>query len=134
MNGERRKPVVLLGCTLSLWLGVAIVLWFVTPRLEAVFVDFGVALPILATATIEASRWLRGAGPGAALPGIVFAGPVYAAALIVPSLSSISAPRARWPRLSLALLALACGLALLFLAVSLGAPYLRLLEALAEQP
>jgi len=132
MASDRRTPRVLIGLTFTLWLGVAIMLLVVTPRMEAVFTDFGVALPILAVAAIDASRWLRGAGGG--VPGAVVAGPVYLLMLIAPVAWAALAPRSKAPRAALLVLALVCAAGLLFLAIAIGAPYLRLLEAIAEQP
>ncbi|MEL7471763.1 MAG: hypothetical protein AAGK04_00475 [Planctomycetota bacterium] len=127
---ERRPPIVLLGLALPLWIGLALGLMLVTPRMEAVFTDFGVALPVLAIAAINASRWLRGADGG--LAGVWLVGPLYLVAFLVPVMVACAKPRSSGPRLLLLLLALACGLGVLFVAVAIGAPYLRLLEALAE--
>ncbi len=47
------------------------IMWFIIPKFEEIFTDFGVALPALTTWLISTSRWVGGtATPDQAIPGI----------------------------------------------------------------
>lgn len=54
------------------------IMWFIIPKFEEIFRDFGVKLPMLTTYLIEASRWVAGQNPGQTIPGalIVLPSPI----------------------------------------------------------
>ncbi len=51
------------------------IMWFIIPKFEEIFKDFGVKLPILTTLLMEGSRWVAGTNPGQAIPGAFIALP-----------------------------------------------------------
>lgn len=54
------------------------IMWFIIPKFEEIFKDFGVKLPILTTFLMEGSRWVAGTNPGQSVPGafIVLPSPI----------------------------------------------------------
>ncbi|HED53663.1 MAG TPA: type II secretion system F family protein [Phycisphaerales bacterium] len=60
---------------------VVFIMWFIVPKFEAIFADFGVALPKITTMLIETSRWVAGNTPGQSVPGAFF---VFGALICVP--------------------------------------------------
>ena len=47
-------------------------MWFIIPKFEAIFLDFGVALPMLTRFLIRSSRWVAGNQVDQQIPGAVF--------------------------------------------------------------
>ena len=62
---------------------VVFIMWFIVPKFEAIFADFGVALPKITTMLIETSRWVAGNTPGQKVPGAFF---VFGALIAIPIL------------------------------------------------
>lgn len=54
------------------------IMWFIIPKFEEIFKDFGVKLPMLTTLLMEGSRWVAGTNPGQSIPGafIVLPSPI----------------------------------------------------------
>ncbi|MBX3390011.1 MAG: type II secretion system F family protein [Phycisphaeraceae bacterium] len=54
------------------------IMWFIIPKFEEIFKDFGVKLPMLTTFLMEGSRWVAGTNPGQSIPGalIVLPSPI----------------------------------------------------------
>jgi len=65
-----------IGVVLFAVLIVVFIMWFIVPKFEEIFADFGVALPTITTLLIDTSRWVAGNQVGQSFPGaiIVFAG------------------------------------------------------------
>ncbi|MBL8876485.1 MAG: type II secretion system F family protein [Phycisphaerae bacterium] len=55
------------------------IMWFIIPKFEEIFKDFGVKLPLLTTLLMEGSRWIAGTNPGQSIPGafIVLPSPIF---------------------------------------------------------
>lgn len=55
------------------------IMWFIIPKFEEIFKDFGVKLPLLTTMLMEGSRWIAGTNPGQSIPGafIVLPSPIF---------------------------------------------------------
>lgn len=55
------------------------IMWFIIPKFEEIFKDFGVKLPALTTILMESSRWVAGSMPGQNIPGalIVLPSPIF---------------------------------------------------------
>lgn len=55
------------------------IMWFIIPKFEEIFKDFGVKLPLLTTLLMEGSRWVAGSMPGQSIPGalIVLPSPIF---------------------------------------------------------
>ncbi|MBL8885726.1 MAG: type II secretion system F family protein [Phycisphaerales bacterium] len=55
------------------------IMWFIIPKFEEIFKDFGVKLPMLTTLLMEGSRWIAGTNPGQSIPGafIVLPSPIF---------------------------------------------------------
>lgn len=58
-----------IGVVLFAVLIVTFIMWFIVPKFEEIFLDFGVALPMITTKLIETSRWVAGTTPGQSVPG-----------------------------------------------------------------
>ena len=58
-----------IGVVLFAILIVTFIMWFIVPKFEEIFLDFGVALPMITTKLIETSRWVAGSTPGQSVPG-----------------------------------------------------------------
>ncbi len=58
-----------IGVVLFAILIVTFIMWFIVPKFEEIFLDFGVALPMITTKLIETSRWVAGSSPGQSVPG-----------------------------------------------------------------
>ncbi|MBS0192236.1 MAG: type II secretion system F family protein [Phycisphaerales bacterium] len=55
------------------------IMWFIIPKFEEIFKDFGVKLPMLTTLLMEGSRWIAGTNPGQSIPGalVVLPSPIF---------------------------------------------------------
>lgn len=55
------------------------IMWFIIPKFEEIFKDFGVKLPALTMILMEGSRWVAGTNPGQSIPGafIVLPSPIF---------------------------------------------------------
>ena len=55
------------------------IMWFIIPKFEEIFTDFGVKLPALTVWLISASRWVAGTNPGQPFAGafIVLPSPIF---------------------------------------------------------
>ncbi len=65
-----------IGVVLFAILIVVFIMWFIVPKFEEIFADFGVALPTITTILINTSRWVAGGQVGQSFPGalIIFGG------------------------------------------------------------
>ena len=50
---------------------VTFIMWFIIPKFQAIFKDFGVALPLLTRYLIDFSTWIAGNNPGQKIPGAI---------------------------------------------------------------
>jgi type IV pilus assembly protein PilC len=66
-------PVVVIGIASLILTGIMV---FIIPKFEAIFTDFGVALPWLTLKLITTSRWFAGGNPGQQIPGAIIALPM----------------------------------------------------------
>jgi len=72
IRGAMVYPIVVIsiaGIILSL------IMYFIIPKFEEIFTDFGVALPGLTMGLIRVSRWFAGTNPGQEVPGWLIAIP-----------------------------------------------------------
>lgn len=60
-----------IGVVLFAILIVTFIMWFIVPKFEEIFLDFGVPLPLVTTKLIETSRWVAGKLPGQSVPGAI---------------------------------------------------------------
>jgi type IV pilus assembly protein PilC len=51
---------------------VTFIMWFIIPKFEEIFVEFGVPLPKLTRMLIDASRWVAGNNVGQTMPGAIY--------------------------------------------------------------
>jgi len=51
---------------------VTFIMWFIIPKFEAIFLEFGVALPLLTRFLMKTSRWVAGTQVDQRIPGAVF--------------------------------------------------------------
>jgi type IV pilus assembly protein PilC len=65
-----------IGVVLFAVLIVVFIMWFIVPKFEEIFADFGVALPAITTILINTSRWVAGGQVGQSFPGalVIFGG------------------------------------------------------------
>ncbi|MEL6497713.1 MAG: type II secretion system F family protein [Planctomycetota bacterium] len=67
IKGAMVYPIAVVLFALLIVTGI---MWFIIPQFEAIFTDFGVALPQLTVILTQASRWVAGtASPDQAVPG-----------------------------------------------------------------
>lgn len=67
IKGAMVYPIAVVIFALLIVTGI---MWFIIPQFEAIFTDFGVALPALTVWLTQASRWVAGtASPDQAVPG-----------------------------------------------------------------
>jgi type IV pilus assembly protein PilC len=67
IKGAMVYPIAVVLFALLIVTGI---MWFIIPQFEAIFTDFGVALPALTVWLTQASRWVAGtASPDQAVPG-----------------------------------------------------------------
>ncbi|MEL6796444.1 MAG: type II secretion system F family protein, partial [Planctomycetota bacterium] len=67
IKGAMVYPIAVVLFALLIVTGI---MWFIIPQFEAIFTDFGVALPALTVILTQASRWVAGtASPDQAIPG-----------------------------------------------------------------
>ena len=69
IKGAMAYPIAVVVVAIGI---VTFIMWFIIPKFEAIFLDFGVALPILTRFLIKASRWVAGNQVGQQIPGAVF--------------------------------------------------------------
>jgi type IV pilus assembly protein PilC len=68
VRGAMVYPIAVIVIATLILMGI---MWFIIPKFEEIFTDFGVALPGLTTWLINTSRWVGGtASPDQAIPGI----------------------------------------------------------------
>ncbi len=70
-----------IGVVLFAILIVTFIMWFIVPKFEEIFLDFGVALPKITTMLIETSRWVAGSTPGQSVPGAIV---IFGVLLTIP--------------------------------------------------
>ncbi len=68
IRGAMVYPIVVIAIAGLILTGI---MWFIIPKFEAIFRDFGVALPMLTQGLIVTSRWVAGQNPGQAIPGAI---------------------------------------------------------------
>ncbi|MEK6701816.1 MAG: type II secretion system F family protein [Planctomycetota bacterium] len=75
IRGAMVYPIVVIAIAGLILTGI---MWFIIPKFEAIFRDFGVALPMLTQGLIVTSRWVAGQNPGQSVPGalIVLPSPI----------------------------------------------------------
>jgi type IV pilus assembly protein PilC len=67
IRGAMVYPIVVVGIAGLILTGI---MWFIIPKFEEIFTDFGVALPLLTRWLIVTSRWVAGTStPDQAIPG-----------------------------------------------------------------
>lgn len=66
IRGAMVYPVVVVVIATLILTGI---MWFIIPKFEEIFTDFGVALPVLTRWLINTSRWVAGKQPDQQLPG-----------------------------------------------------------------
>ncbi|HBS29398.1 MAG TPA: pilus assembly protein PilC [Phycisphaerales bacterium] len=62
-------PVTVIFIAVAIVTGI---MYFIIPKFQEIFADFGVELPMLTQKLIETSTWIAGAMPGQKVPGVVF--------------------------------------------------------------
>ncbi len=72
IRGAMVYPVVVIVIAGLILSGI---MWFIIPKFEEIFKDFGVALPALTRGLIFTSRWFAGSNPGQQIPGILLSLP-----------------------------------------------------------
>jgi type IV pilus assembly protein PilC len=77
IKGALVYPIVVIVVAISI---LTFIMLFIIPKFEAIFLDFGVALPTLTMLLINTSRWMAGSQPEQAIPGwaIVVPSPIIA--------------------------------------------------------
>lgn len=74
VRGAMVYPIAVIIIATLILVGI---MWFIIPKFEEIFTDFGVALPALTTWLIRTSRWVGGtATPDQAIPGIIIVLPM----------------------------------------------------------
>lgn len=68
IKGAMVYPIVVVLIAALILTGI---MWFIIPKFEEIFRDFGVALPGLTRGLIFASRWVAGKNAGQAVPGAI---------------------------------------------------------------
>lgn len=66
IQGAMVYPIVVVLIASLILTGI---MWFIIPKFEEIFRDFGVALPALTRGLIVSSRWVAGKNAGQAIPG-----------------------------------------------------------------
>jgi len=80
VRGAMVYPIAVIIIATLILVGI---MWFIIPKFEEIFTDFGVALPGLTTWLINTSRWVGGtATPDQAIPGIFIVLPAPIVALV----------------------------------------------------
>lgn len=69
IKGAMVYPIVVVGIAGLILTGIMV---FIIPKFEAIFMDFGVSLPMLTRWLINTSRWFAGGNPGQAVAGFWF--------------------------------------------------------------
>jgi type IV pilus assembly protein PilC len=72
IRGAMVYPIVVIAIATIILGGI---MYFIIPKFEEIFTDFGVALPWLTTKLINTSRWFGGTNPGQQIPGMFIAMP-----------------------------------------------------------
>jgi len=68
IKGAMVYPIVVVAVSMII---LTAIMWFIIPKFEAIFADFGVALPALTRWLMASSRWIAGGLPGQQIPGIL---------------------------------------------------------------
>ena len=68
IKGAMVYPIVVVAVSMII---LTAIMWFIIPKFEAIFADFGVALPALTRWLMASSRWVAGGMPGQQVPGII---------------------------------------------------------------
>ncbi|MDX2116935.1 MAG: type II secretion system F family protein [Planctomycetota bacterium] len=68
IKGAMVYPIVVVAVSMII---LTAIMWFIIPKFEAIFADFGVALPALTRWLMYTSRWVAGSVPGQQIPGIL---------------------------------------------------------------
>ncbi|MBL9001662.1 MAG: type II secretion system F family protein [Phycisphaerae bacterium] len=68
IRGAMVYPIVVITIAALILTGI---MYFIIPKFEEIFRDFGVALPWLTMKLISSSRWVSGTNPGQAVPGAI---------------------------------------------------------------
>ena len=68
IKGAMVYPIVVVLVAVAI---LTFIMLFIIPKFEEIFTDFGVALPGITMALINASRWVAGGQPGQQVPGVV---------------------------------------------------------------
>ena len=89
------------------WCVPLAVMLAIIPRFEAIFRDFGIALPATAVWVIDSSRWLRGAQVGQAVPGVVLVAPLLVVIIGAAALMAVRRRRSWLLMVALILIPLA---------------------------
>ena len=79
INGAMVYPIAVILIAMVI---LTAIMWFIIPKFEEIFADFGVNLPGLTVWLIDTSRWVAGQQAGQEIPGAVFVGLSPFAALI----------------------------------------------------
>ena len=69
IKGAMAYPIAVVIVAIAI---VTFIMWFIIPKFEAIFLDFGVALPALTRWLIRTSRWVAGNSPDQQIPGAIF--------------------------------------------------------------
>ena len=79
INGAMVYPIAVIAIAMVI---LTAIMYFIIPKFEEIFADFGVNLPGLTVWLIDTSRWVAGQQAGQRIPGAVFVGLSPFAALI----------------------------------------------------
>ncbi len=66
--GAMFYPIAVIGVAIVI---VTLIMYFIIPKFQDIFADFGVALPALTMFLVRASSWVAGNDPGQRVPGII---------------------------------------------------------------
>jgi type IV pilus assembly protein PilC len=70
IKGAMAYPIAVVIVAVAI---VTFIMWFIIPKFEEIFLDFGVALPALTRWLINTSRWVAGnSSPDQQIPGAIF--------------------------------------------------------------
>jgi type IV pilus assembly protein PilC len=89
IKGAMVYPIVVIVIAALILTGIMV---FIIPKFEAIFTDFGVALPGLTRWLMKTSRWFAGSVPDQSIPGWMIAIPAPVAIFVIWKLVRLAGP------------------------------------------